>query len=97
LLIGTLRDFEGEKSRKERTTQQIVLFLGAPVKRTEEAKMKIIIPNEELKEDLEERLGAKVSKQLLEEFIGYLEIDLPQWVRDNLKSFELKLVEEGRI
>lgn len=59
--------------------------------------MRIIIPSKELKKELEERLGVKVSKELLSEFIGYLEVDLPQWIHDNLKSFVTKLAEEGRI
>lgn len=59
--------------------------------------MRITIPNKELKESLEERMNIEVKKQLLKEFIEYLEVDLPQWIRDNLKSFESKLIEEGRI
>jgi hypothetical protein len=59
--------------------------------------MRITIPNKELKEGLEEVTDVRVTRQLLEEFIAYLELDVGQWVRDNLKSFELKLVEEGRI
>jgi hypothetical protein len=59
--------------------------------------MRIAIPNEELKKDLEEKMNLKVKEQLLEEFIEYLEVDLPQWILDNVKSFELKLIEEGRI
>jgi hypothetical protein len=59
--------------------------------------MRIAIPNKELREELEERLGVEVTKQLLEEFIGYVEVDLPQWINDNFKSFAIKLAEEGRI
>jgi len=59
--------------------------------------MRITIPNKELKEDLEETLGNKVTKPLLKEFIEYLEIDLPQWINDNLDAFTTKLYEEGRI
>jgi len=59
--------------------------------------MRITIPNRELKEDLEEMLGTKATKLLLKEFIEYLEIDLPQWINDNLDAFATKLSEEGRI
>ncbi|HVP93436.1 MAG TPA: hypothetical protein VMS94_06840 [Acidobacteriota bacterium] len=59
--------------------------------------MRITVPNRELKEELEEKLGVKVTEQLLEEFIGYVEVDLPQWMNDNFKSFAIKLAEEGRI
>lgn len=59
--------------------------------------MKITVPDEAFKEALEERLGIKVSKELLKEFISYLEVDLPQWIHDNLKAFEVTLREEGRI
>lgn len=59
--------------------------------------MRITIPNRELKEELEERLGVKVTRKLMEEFIGYVEMDLPQWREDNVKSFIIKLAEEGRI
>lgn len=59
--------------------------------------MRITIPNKELKEGLEERINIKVTKQLLEEFIAYIEVDLPQWIHDNFKSFVIKLAEEGRI
>jgi len=59
--------------------------------------MRITIPNKELKEDLEETLGTKITKPLLNEFIEYLEIDLPQWIKDNLDTFTTKLSEEGRI
>jgi hypothetical protein len=59
--------------------------------------MKIAIPNKELKEELEAMLGAKVTKQFLKDFIGYLEVDLHQWITDNFKSFVIKLAEEGRI
>jgi len=59
--------------------------------------MRITIPNRELKEELEDTLGVKVTKQLLEEFIGYLKVDLSQWINDNCKSFVTKLAEEKRI
>ena len=59
--------------------------------------MRVTISNKELREELEERLGVKVTKRLLEEVIGYLEVDLSQWIRDNLESFVTKLAEEGRI
>jgi hypothetical protein len=59
--------------------------------------MRITISNKELKESLEERMNVDVKKLLLKEFIEYLEVDLPQWIRDNVRSFELKLIEEGRI
>jgi hypothetical protein len=60
-------------------------------------EMKITVPNEDLKEGLEGRLGVKVSKELLKEFISYLEVDLAQWIYDNLKAFEVALKEERRI
>ncbi|HVP17245.1 MAG TPA: hypothetical protein VMT42_07745 [candidate division Zixibacteria bacterium] len=56
-----------------------------------------MIPDEELKARLEERMNIRVKKQLLMEFIEYLEVDMGQWISDNLKSFERKLREEGRI
>ena len=59
--------------------------------------MRITIPDEELKTRLEERMNIKVKKQLLTEFIEYLEADMGQWISDNLKSFERKLREEGRL
>jgi hypothetical protein len=59
--------------------------------------MKITIPDDDLKEGLEGRLGAKVSKELLKEFICYLEGDLPQWIHDNFKAFEVALREGGQI
>jgi len=59
--------------------------------------MRIMIPDEELKARLEERMNIRVKKQLLMEFIEYLEVDMGQWISDNLKSFERKLREEGRI
>lgn len=59
--------------------------------------MRITVPDEELKARLEERMKIKVKKQLLTEFIEYLEVDIGQWISDNLKSFERKLREEGRL
>jgi hypothetical protein len=59
--------------------------------------MRITISNKELKENLEEKMNVDVKKLLLKEFIEYLEVDLPQWIHDNIRSFELKLIEEGRI
>jgi hypothetical protein len=59
--------------------------------------VKIVVPDEDLKEGLEERLGVKVSKELLAEFVSYLKIDLAQWIHDNFKAFVIKLAEEGRI
>jgi Ni,Fe-hydrogenase III component G len=59
--------------------------------------MRITIPDEELKTRLEERTKINVKKQLLAEFIEYLEADVGQWISDNLKSFERKLREEGRL
>lgn len=59
--------------------------------------MRIVISDEELRKRLQDRMNATVNGQLLAEFIDYLEADLPQWIQDNLKSFELKLVEERRI
>jgi hypothetical protein len=59
--------------------------------------MRLTIPNKELKEELEKRLGVKVTKKLMEEFIEHFEVDLPQWIEDNFKSFIIKLAEEGRI
>jgi hypothetical protein len=59
--------------------------------------MKIVISDEAFKEALEERLGVRVSRELLKDFISYLEVDLAQWIHDNLKAFEVALREEGRI
>lgn len=74
-----------------------ILFLRDTGEEERGITMRITIPNRELKEELEETLGVKVTKELLEEFIGYLEVDLPQWIHDNFKSFVIKLAEEGRI
>jgi hypothetical protein len=78
-------------------SEQNILFLRDTGEEERGITMRITIPNRELKEELEDTLGVKVTKQLLEEFIGYLKVDLSQWINDNRKSFVTKLAEEKRI
>lgn len=59
--------------------------------------MKVNVPESDLRELLREYLDIKtVPRKLLSEFKDYLDIDVPQWLRDNAKSFNRKLCEEGR-
>jgi len=58
--------------------------------------MRVQIPESEVKELLTDVLGKKPTRKLLSEFKDYLDIDVPQWLRDNAKAFMRKLVEEDR-
>jgi hypothetical protein len=59
--------------------------------------MQIIIPDDNLREDLEAWLETKVSNELLEEFKHYLEGDLTEWIRSNLRAFHEVLRYDGRL
>jgi len=45
------------------------------------------ITKREIKETLEDALGRKATRRELSDFKAYLNTDLPQWLRDNAKSF----------
>lgn len=58
--------------------------------------MRIQIPEEDVKEVLAYAIGHKPTRKELSDFKDYMDIDVPQWLRDNAKAFNLKLAEEGR-
>lgn len=59
--------------------------------------MKVNVPESELRQLLRDYFDIKtVPRKLLSEFKDYVDIDVPQWLRDNAKAFLTKLSEEGR-
>jgi len=54
--------------------------------------------DEELKEELKEHVfGREPTEEELQEFKGFLDLDAGQWLADNLKAFNTKLSEQGRV
>lgn len=59
--------------------------------------MKVNISEADLRELLRDGFDIKtVPRKLLSEFKDYLDVDVPQWLRDNQKAFVRALAEEGR-
>ncbi|NVL93343.1 MAG: hypothetical protein HWN71_09965 [Desulfobacterales bacterium] len=47
----------------------------------------IIIKREDVAEYLETQLDREPTFKEVEDFLDYLEVDVPQWLRDNAKTF----------
>jgi len=53
------------------------------------------ITEREIKEALEDALERKSTRKELTDFKAYLKTDLPQWLKDNAKSFVRDKLTEG--
>lgn len=51
------------------------------------AETQITITTRDIMEVLPDHLDQEVTDEVLERFVNYLQIDVPQWLIDNAKSF----------
>ena len=55
------------------------------------------ISNADVKEALTGRLGRTPTKEELERFVDYLEVDISQWLDDNAKCFVRDVLGDGTV
>jgi DNA-directed RNA polymerase specialized sigma subunit len=48
---------------------------------------RLVVPIKDIKDELEFHLERKPTKEEIKAFIGFLEVDIPQWLTDNAKNW----------